>query len=581
MYPFIVFAVFAFAIAAAWHELAFDAASESRRNNEQFQAQAFANFAVAFHEAIATPFFDHDDDTDTAPRRAFGFSRDFIAHTAGGQVIFDERDFITRTDADYSSATLRALTREGDFSANTFAALTTEEQNQVLNIAAYDGVMQMLFGCNEAGGLILQNPTSATTISNTSDLITPDLCGFSSREAKTNTARARYGYAAINHVIPWRSGGTNRVYFKWGSGGDPVPTFDGGAAARFPAEYQARIVDIYDPGGDRAAVRGRAATEALRKEYADYDAALDNLAEFRRLRRNALLTARAKLNLPEGVYVRAWLGCAFQGGMDAAMAFAAANPTPPPDNVFAGSYGVAQETARLAYRRGVQGLCSATKTGNPLALIVWLENDELVTSNANQNLVHGLNEGAVHAALQKLLPSTTRKRFGIGKITSTDVVRVVGRSGRDPERDGDHRGANPTSGRTVIAGYPHPDPALIGTLPRQEIAGRSDTLTASLPLVYTRRGSRFEGRAESQIAFYSVFPLSDGFDASEVVFKPGTEPQTVSNIRDCPGASTEGVQFALNAANTRDYCPPAGLTGTVGSAAPPSAGDFRQPYDRP
>ena len=552
MYPFIVFAIFAFAIAAAWHELAFQAATEARSNAEQAEAQNFARFAVALHESIASPFFDHDGNPATAPVRAFAFSRDFIAHNQGGKIIYDEaRGANTPLAASLVASTITALGYTG-----AFGALTAEEQRAVLTRVRYEELVQTLYGCNQEEAFM---QVYAVSPSFGAFGPTVKFCGFSSSDAAANPARAKYGYAAAQNVLPWVANSSPYGITVTTVGTSPnqelqlATASTGSIGALINKAYSDKILRVYPASDSDINARRDTTINTLREQYNAYLAAKSRLENFRNTRREALARARERLFLPEGVHVRAWLGCAIQGGVDAAQTLATTYPNPPEDQFTSGAFN---EANRDDFRTKTQRLCSATKTTNPLALIVWLE------SNGDGD-ISGLEEGAIHAELQKLLPTTTRVRFGIGKLTSTDVVRTI-LSTSPVNRGQDHDATNQPAtglGTVQLPGYPTPVDTPRGTLPRQEVSGRSDTLTASLPYIFTPRTTTttpavnvLDAEASAQLAFYSVFPLAEGYDASDVAFVPRPPPPVLSALRNCPSGNTDGQAFDVDGTENTNLC---------------------------
>ena len=589
MYPFIVFAIFAFAIAAAWHDMAFDAASEARLNKQQSQAQNFANFAVALHEAVATPFFDHDEDVATAPVRAFAFSRDFIAHSQGGKIIYDERKhaITNKNIADNPTTTtayteyanlfqdfLRDLRKSSATAAqapltNTASPAYLAETDEFARKAPIEGLIQTLFGCSSYAtpGLSVSAGDPAQSSS--------QLCGFNTKAAAADTntggpAAGRYGYAIATHILPWADGLTIRAV----AGDPPTLSYTPTPTLSDPTqltEYSAKIISRYDPKSGTNAERATAINDKLLELYQEYETANAQLRKFRAVRRDTLFNARQKLRLPEGVYVRAWLGCTLEGGINAANALATdPNFSTIPDDVYSASSYDEGESAN--YRRRVQRLCGATKTTNPLALIVWLETED--GSGGPTGQIIGLDEGAVHAELQKLLPATTRLRFGIGRMTSvvdpniptsTTYLRTVAdltpASPTGANRRGIHQTVDQPAaglGRAQLLGFPTPDGTPRGILPRQDFAAIVETgLTANLPLRFTSRvsGSNtfYDGRPEAPLAFYSVFPIAEGFDATDTAFRPSPDPQVVSNESACSGGAS-GWMFQENSVPNTLLC---------------------------
>ena len=560
MYPFIVFAIFAFAIAAAWHELAFQAATEARSNAEQAEAQNFARFAVALHESIASPFFDHDGNPATAPVRAFAFSRDFIAHNQGGKMIYDES---RSANTPLAASLVASIITELGYTGN-FANLTADQQRTVTTAVRYESLVQTLYGCSEENANM--EVFEYTTITpNIQTLGANQFCGFSSSEAKSDPLKAKYGYAAAQNILPWVAG-ANAYGFTAHIQDQGTPTdaddfiqlrrADGtgiiGTTTDINKAYSDKIVEIYESGDPDIDDRRDVINTALKEQYDIYTNAKARLTEFRQTRRQALATARARLALPDDVHVRAWLGCALEGGITDAQAIT----TIPEDRFNIGGAGGFNEANRDDFRTKTQRLCGATKTTNPLALIVWLE------SNGDGD-ISGLEEGAIHAELQKLLPTTTRIRFGIGKLTSTDVVRTI-LSTSPVNRGQDHDATNQPAtglGTVILPGFPTPVDTPRGTLPRQEVSGRSDTLTASLPYIFTPRTTTttpavnvLDAEASAQLAFYSVFPLAEGYDASDVAFVPKSPPPVLSALRGCPAGNTNGSAFDVDGTENTNLC---------------------------
>ena len=526
MYPFIVFAIFAFAIAGVWHGIAFDSAADTRRNIELAEARNMASFAIALHEAVGPAFFDHDADPDTAPVRAFAFSRDFIADTQGGRVIYDEREAAGNTQAEKIDNAI------DDLIDTIYGCGTSTTPNPYV----IDGANFQI-----ADAISSMQPPQAIG----------NFCGFDNQST-------RYGYALSQRNLPWKA--NSGVELK----GDPLTLRAGKINAASPftsSAYMADILALHNPDSRNALQLA----SRLSRRYQEQVSAYTELQKFAKIRKESFKRLREKLSLPDSVYIRAWLGCALQEGIDDARPIdpnpllTGILPTEPgvKSDPYNPAYTNAIHNDQRAYDDAVKNLCSATKTTNPLALVIWLEVDDDIGDGIGSPVPY-LSAGAINATLQKLIPSTVRARFGVGALTSDGIVRVVGEDtatpGRNPLRTDDNQDPN-LADRPMIAGFPNP--TQVGLLPRQEVSGRQDTLGAALPYIYKRNGSQYDGTAAAQIAFYSVFPLSDGFDISDLFFPaPDAELPIISNVAQCSNqGAVNGATFDLDGTATSRCLP--------------------------